>query len=193
MRILPTKSTPARTALAVFAAFALGASASTAAAAPAPQAPAPDPAGKYCSVDLSDQQKTTCFTTEQDLLSYGSTTASVDLIAVYNWINYEKGGGYTIYSGDRGCTSTTSDVDYAMPNLNHPYAYSNPSGILENDTYSSVSTYYDQHCDIKLFDGANYTGASSEWIDRCTHLGGSGTGDCPSANWYNRASSYRLS
>jgi hypothetical protein len=59
--------------------------------------------------------------------------------------------------------------------------------------YAEALTYVAQTCDIKLFDGPNYTGASSEWIDRCTHLGGSGTGDCPSTSWYDRASSYQLS
>ncbi|MDG9715363.1 hypothetical protein [Streptomyces sp. DH24] len=198
MRLRPGNVSPVRTLFAVLAALALGASATTTAAAtPVPQvpkakAPVPDPSGTYCSVDLSDQ-KTACFTTEQDLLSYESTLASVPLVAVYNWVNYQQGGGYTVYYGDRACTATTSDVEYGLPGLTHPYASNNPSGILENNTYSSVSTYTAQTCDIKLFDGANYTGASSEWIDRCTHLGGSGTGDCPSTNWYDRAGSYQLS
>lgn len=194
MRILPRKLTPARTVFAVTAALALGASAATAVAAtPVSRVPVPDPAGTYCSVDLSNHQKTTCFTTEKDLNSYGATLASVPLVSVYNWINYQQGGGYSIYYGDHGCTSTTSDIEYALPNLNSAYTYNSPSGVLENDTYSSVSTYTAQHCDIRLFDGANNSGASSEWIDRCTHLGGSGTGDCPATNWYDRASSFQLS
>ncbi|TXL86597.1 hypothetical protein [Streptomyces sp. IB2014 016-6] len=194
MRTLPMKSVPARTVLAVCAALALGASTSTAAATPASRAPVSDPAGKYCSVELTDQQNPACFISEEDLLSYNSTTASVELVAVYNWINYERGGGYTIYSGaDGACSASTSDPEYEVADLNFPYTTSNPSGIAENNTYSSVSTYTAQTCDIKLFDGADFSGASSEWIDRCTHLGGSGTGDCPSTNWYDRAGSFRLS
>lgn len=195
MQLFPRSLSPVRTLFAVFAALTLGASASTAAATPIPQAHqvmVPNPAGAYCSVDLSDQ-KTACFTTEQGLVSYGSTLASVPLVSVYNWINYGQGGGYTIYYGDHACTATTSDIEYGLPGLTHPYASNNPSGILENNTYSSVSTYTAQSCDIKLFEGGNYSGASSEWIDRCTHLGGSGTGDCPSVNWYDRASSFQLS
>jgi hypothetical protein len=151
-----------------------------------------DPAGRYCSVDLSEQ-KTACFTTEQDLVSYGSTLASLPLVSVYNWINYGQGGGYTIYYGDHACTATTSDADYGLPVLTHPYSSNVSAGFRRNNTYSSVSTYTAQSCDIKLFDRADYTGASSEWIDRCTHLGGSGTGGCPSVNWYDHAGSYQLS
>ncbi|MFJ4467606.1 hypothetical protein ACIP2X_09025 [Streptomyces sp. NPDC089424] len=192
---VPRDLSPVRALFAVLAALALGATASTATAAPTPQAPrAPvsDPAGRYCAVDLSEQ-KSACFTTEQDLVSYGSTLASLPLVSVYNWINYGQGGGYSIYYGDHACTATTSDAEYGLPGLTHPYNSNNPSGIQENNTYSSVSTYTAQSCDIKLFDGADYTGASSEWIDRCTHLGGSGTGDCPAVNWYDRAGSYQLS
>jgi hypothetical protein len=113
------------------------------------------------------------------------------MFAASGAINYGQGGGYTLYYGDHACTATTSDSDYGLPVLTHPYSSNYPSRIQEN-TYRSVSTYRAQSCDIRLFDGADYTGTSPERIDRCTHLGGSGTGDCPSVNWYDRAGSYQL-
>lgn len=144
--------------------------------------------------DRPHRAEKSCFTSEQALTDYSSTLASLPLVAVYNWIDYNRSGGYSIWYGDRSCTATTTDVDYTLPTLvGETYDYNNPSGISENDTYSSVSTYTAQSCDIKLFDGTNNSGSSSPWIDSCTHLGGSGTGNCPSTNWYDRASSFQLS
>ncbi|MGW0391842.1 hypothetical protein ACWDYJ_13315 [Streptomyces sp. NPDC003042] len=200
MRV-PGKSSPARILLAASAAFTLAlsaaasasASASVSASALAPQNPVADAAGQYCAIDLTAQKKA-CFTSEQALTAHGSTLASLPLVAVYNWINYNQAGGYSIWYGDHACTATTTDVDYMLPDLaGEKYDNNNPSGISENNTYSSVSTYIAQSCDIKLFDSANYGGSSSPWIDRCTHLGGSGTGNCPSTNWYDRAGSFQLS
>jgi hypothetical protein len=177
--------------LAASAAFTLAASTSAATAASAPRTPVADAAGPYCAIDLSDQQKA-CFTTEQGLTAYSSTLESVPLVAVYNWINYSQSGGYMIWYGNQGCTATTDDVNYGISDLTG-FHYTNNPGTSHNNTYSSVSTFVAQSCDIKLFDGTNYSGSSSPWIDRCTHLGGSGTGDCPSTNWYDRASSFQLS
>lgn len=190
MRV-PGKVSMVRIFFAASAAFTLTVPVASSAA--AAQNPVADATGQYCAIDLSAQQKA-CFTSEQALTDYSSTLASLPLVAVYNWIDYNRSGGYSIWYGDRSCTATTTDVDYTLPTLvGETYDYNNPSGISENDTYSSVSTYTAQSCDIKLFDGTNNSGSSSPWIDSCTHLGGSGTGNCPSTNWYDRASSFQLS
>ncbi|MGR4880490.1 hypothetical protein ACIPUC_13770 [Streptomyces sp. LARHCF249] len=193
MRV-PGKSSLSRTLLTAGAAFTLALSAASSASASASAAPhpVPDAVGQYCAIDLSAQKKA-CFTSEQDLTTHSSTLALLPLVAVYNWINYNQAGGYSIWYGDHACTATTTDVDYALPDLTGETYDHNGPGISENNTYSSVSTYVAQSCDIKLFDGTNYSGSSSPWIDRCTHLGGSGTGDCPTTNWYDRAGSYQLS
>jgi hypothetical protein len=182
-----------RILFAASAAFTLTVPVASAASASATQSPVADATRPYCAIDLTAQKKA-CFTSEQALTDYSSTLASLPLVAVYNWINYNQAGGYSIWYGDHACTATTTDVEYVLPDLTgETYQNNNPSGISENNTYSSVSTYTAQSCDIKLFDGTNNSGSSSPWIDRCTHLGGSGTGNCPSTNWYDRASSFQLS
>jgi hypothetical protein len=130
--------------LGAVAALALAATATTSATASvtAPENLVSDASGRYCAIDLSDHQKKSCFTTEKDLKAYGSTQASLPLVAVYNWIDYNQGGGYTIWYGDHACTATTSDAEYGIPDLAaYDYTTNNPSGISENNTYSSVSTY----------------------------------------------------
>lgn len=185
------RSSPARMMLVAAATFTL--SASVCVSASASQTSLPGATGPYCAIDLSAHKKA-CFTTEQGLTTYSSTLTTLPLVSVYNWVNYNTGGAYTIWYGDHACTTATDDVDYVFPDLTGvKYQSNNPTGISENNTYSSVSTYVAQHCDIKLFDGTKYTGSSSPWIDRCTDLTGSGTGDCPTTNWFDRASSYQLS
>ncbi|MFC4561113.1 hypothetical protein ACFO4E_04500 [Nocardiopsis mangrovi] len=54
-----------------------------------------------------------------------------------------------------------------------------------NNRISSLRTY--NQCDIKLYNGTNFTGAESTWIDQSSNLGNIGTG------WSNRASSLEVS
>ncbi len=50
---------------------------------------------------------------------------------------------------------------------------------------SSVETFH--RCDVKFFDGFEFSGATSTWIDRSENLATIGTG------WSNRASSVKFS
>ena len=140
---------------------------------------------KYCTYSLSTSASM-CFSSEHELRDHRATSAEIDLVAVYNWINYDQRGGYLIFTGDHNCTAAYDDDGYNVPRLD--YIYYAVTGITLNNTMSSVSTYYAPKCDIKLWDGAGYTGSYSVWIDRCTHLG-----TCTAANWYDRASSFKLS
>ncbi|WP_173134667.1 hypothetical protein [Kibdelosporangium persicum] len=54
-----------------------------------------------------------------------------------------------------------------------------------NNRISSIRTAH--RCDVKLFNGENFTGASSVWIDEARNLANIGDG------WSNRASSIRIS
>ncbi len=141
---------------------------------------------------LTTQQKA-CYQSEAALRWARSRSAEIELVAAYNWINYSKDrrAGYLIFTGTRACTTSTNDTEYWHNDLRNEYYYL--SGITLYKTISSVSTYYAPKCDIKFYAGVNRTGASSEWIDRCTHLAGPGTGDCPSVSWYDRAASFALS
>ncbi len=69
-----------------------------------------------------------------------------------------------------------SDTDYTDPSFDDSFW---------NNRISSVRTY--NHCDVKLYDGTNFSGASSTWIDASSNLAGVGTG------WSNRASSIKFS
>lgn len=171
-------------ALVVFACAALGAIAPASAGAAATAAPG----ANYCTYSMSTG-KTACFESEERLATYRSTLAEMDIVAVYNWISYNQGGGYVIFTGSHACTRTYSDVDYRVPDLRGIFYY--PAYTISlNNTISSVSTYVStpNYCDIRFWDGLSFGPDSSVFIDRCTHLG-----TCTAENWYDRASSFVLS
>ncbi|WP_370967871.1 hypothetical protein [Amycolatopsis sp. cg9] len=142
--------------------------------------------GSFCNTSLS-RHTTVCFDSMSKLQAHRSAAADYDLVAMYNWVNYNQGGGYNILSGDHVCTASYSNNDYELYDLSI-YSYNN--GINMNNTFTSVSTYTSNpsKCDIKLYDGFTLTGASSVFIDRCTDLT-----KCVATNWSDRASSFVLS
>ena len=143
--------------------------------------------GQFCNTSLSTGERV-CFRNELGLRAHRATATDYALVAAYNWINYNQGGGYEVWSGDHACTATYGDRDYAVPDLRN-YLYINVN-ISENNTYSSLSTYTSNpsKCDIQLYDGVGLTGDSSVFISRCAHLA-----NCTAENWYDRASSFVLS
>lgn len=177
MRILPTTWKVLTVAVAVFLAT-LGMSP---AASAAPAGP-----GNFCNVDLN-AMKRACFQTESQMLQHASSAGRQPAVAVYDWINYNQGGGYDVWSVSQPCTTTTSDQDYPFPDLT-VWSYHN-TGVTYDRTLSSVSTYTSNntHCDIRLYEGPGMTGDSSVAISACKHLG-----TCTAENWYNRARSFVL-
>jgi hypothetical protein len=142
----------------------------------------------YCTYSLTTK-KAACFQTEGELTAYRSTLTEMDIVSIYNWIQYIQGGGYVIFTGDHACTRTYGDVDYAVGDLRGIFYY--PAFTISlNNSISSVSTYVStpNYCDIRFYDGLSFTLDSSVFIDRCTHLG-----TCTAENWYDRASSFVLS
>ncbi|MGW0560124.1 hypothetical protein ACWDZ4_05710 [Streptomyces sp. NPDC003016] len=144
--------------------------------------------GPYCSTSLSTG-RSACFESEAALKQHVSASAELDLVYLYNWYNFQTGGGYKILTGSHACSADTNTVEYYDGNLGDNAWY--PNGLNMNDTITSVKTA--SRCDIKFFEGTNFTGASTTYINQCSFLGGGGTGDCPAGNWNDRASSYTIS
>jgi hypothetical protein len=161
-------------------------------ATPASASPRTEPAstastGPYCSTDLSTGQSA-CFKSEAARKQHLSASALVPLVYLYNWYNFQTGGGSVILAGDQACSADTSKAEYYDGNLGDNRW---DNGLPLNDSITSVQTA--NQCDIKFFEGTNFTGASTPYIDKCSFLGGGGTGDCPAGNWNDRASSYYIS
>jgi hypothetical protein len=147
-------------------------------------APTASAAANYCTYNVSTESGK-CFHSEQQLLDYNSAIDQIAYITVFNWINYNAGAGYKTIGGASVCTATYDNEGKQLPNL-ALLRYVMPDGstgaTLDN-SISSVETY--NQCDVKFFDGTNYTGASSSWIDHSLHTGDYG--------FYDRASSLKIS
>lgn len=158
-----------------------------------PVAVSATPDEPYCVITIG-MPELDCYQSERALKNAYTSAATTPVAILYNWINYslDSRAGYIQVNKPGGpCTTTTGDVEAFVDDLSY-YVYPN-SGINVNNTVSSLSTFTASHCDLKLYDGFYRTGTASDWIDRCTHLDGSGAGDCSSGNWYDRASSFAIS
>ncbi len=109
-------------------------------------------------------------------MSAVSGAAALTTIArFYDGTGY-TGATFTVAHQNGPCTTTYADTDYWYVEL---------GSFGWNNRISSVRTY--NRCDIKLYDGTNFSGAVSVWIDASSNLSGIGTG------WNNRASSVKFS
>lgn len=128
--------------------------------------------GDHCVANL-DTRTVAC--------SDDATTARVDAGAVdaltiaifYDKVDF-KPGTFT-WTQSRECTAGY-DPEWQWGNL---------GDLGWNNRVSSVRTYH--RCDVKLFDGVNFTGGASVWIDSSSNLGNIGGG------WSNRAGSVKFS
>jgi len=157
------------------------------AASAAPAAPAAAGPANYCNYNVSTQSGR-CFYSEQELLHYNATQATITYIAVYNWINYNLGGGYKTFGGNTVCTAAFDNEGKNLPDMrNMLYTMPNGGGVGPSlsDTISSVVTYDSSGCAVNLFDGLNYAGATSGWLFDTPHLG--------TVGFYDRAASLRIS
>ncbi|MGH8829331.1 MAG: hypothetical protein ACRDVZ_17340 [Jiangellaceae bacterium] len=75
----------------------------------------------------------------------------------YHYANSNGGGGYIRWIGSSGCTSTTSDIDYAEASFSEEAA---------NDEISSFSDW--NYCDTKWYINSNYGGAAYGYVNGST-------------------------
>ncbi|MEO3748446.1 peptidase inhibitor family I36 protein [Plantactinospora sp. B5E13] len=137
---------------------------------PASAAPARD-----CVVDL-DSRTVTCAATEEQALRAAGVAASVVIARTYDGTNYS--GAVHTWVQARACTPSY-DNEWQWGDLR------STSGGNWNNRISSVRTY--QRCDVRFYDGINFTGAASTWIDASANLAAVGAG------WSNRAGSIKFS
>ncbi|MER5705132.1 peptidase inhibitor family I36 protein [Micromonospora sp. NPDC002296] len=138
----------------------------------APAAAAPQ---RNCAVNL-DTGAVTCASSEDRALRAVGAQASLVIARTYTGANYT--GTVLAWVQNQECTPAY-DAELQWDDLR-----STAAGDL-NNRISSVHTYH--QCDVKLFDGINFTGASSTWIDQAPVLGNIGDG------WGNRAGSIKFS
>lgn len=130
---------------------------------------------RNCAVNL-DTGAYTCAGSEERALREVGAQASLVIARTYDGTNYS--GAVLAWTQSRACTSTY-DAEWQWADLR-----STAAGNM-NNRISSVRTY--NQCDVKLYDGLDFTGASSTWIDASANLGAIGGG------WSNRASSIKFS
>ncbi|GAB3142371.1 hypothetical protein GCM10027290_16720 [Micromonospora sonneratiae] len=162
-----------RTAFATLAALSCLVGATALAAAPATATAGADPSAQHCVVNL-DSQKVACAADPQQARQLSDVGPTALTIAIFY-----AGTGYT------GATHTWVQSRRCTPGYDAEWQWDNLAEIGWNNRLSSVRTY--NRCDVKLYDGFNFKGASSVWIDGSSNLGKIGSG------WNNRASSVKFS
>lgn len=162
-----------RTAFATLAALSCMVGATALAATPAGAAVGADPSTQHCVVNL-DSRKVTCAADQQQAWQLSDITPTALTIAIFY-----NGTGYT------GATHTWVQSRRCTPGYDSEWQWDDLGDIGWNNRVSSVRTY--NRCDVKFYDGVDFKGASSVWIDGASNLGTIGTG------WNNRASSVKFS
>ncbi|MFY1621787.1 peptidase inhibitor family I36 protein [Micromonospora sp. WMMD735] len=131
---------------------------------------------RNCAVNV-DTRVLRCADTEaQALRAVGATQASVVIARTYDGTGFS--GAQLAWAQNGNCTPEY-DVELQWDDLR------TTSGGNWNNRITSVRTY--NQCDVKFFDGINFTGAQSVWIDEASNLATIGDG------WNNRAGSIKFS
>jgi len=142
-------------------------------AAPASASEERRPSAQHCISNL-DTGRTTCASDPQTARQLSDVEPTALTIAIfYDGTSYT--GATHTWVQSRQCTSTY-DEEWQWGDL---------GAIGWNNRVSSVRTY--NLCDVKFYDGTNFSGAVSTWIDASANLAAVGTG------WSNRASSVKFS
>lgn len=131
--------------------------------------------GQSCVVNLDDTT-VTCAATEAQAMRAAEVAADLVIARFYDGTNYS--GAVLTWVQSRACTSSY-DSEWQWADLR------STSGGNWNNRVSSIRTY--NRCDVKLYDGINFTGAASTWIDTASNLAAIGSG------WSNRAGSVKFS
>lgn len=128
--------------------------------------------GEHCVANL-DTNVVRCSDDADEAARLADAADSLTIAIFYDGINY-TGATYT-WKQTRECT----------PSYDPEWQWGDLRQIGWDNRVSSVHTY--RRCDVKLYDGYNFSGASSTWIDNSANLGAVGGG------WSNRASSVKFS
>ncbi|MFC6018798.1 peptidase inhibitor family I36 protein [Plantactinospora solaniradicis] len=131
--------------------------------------------GRDCVVNL-DTKAVTCAATEEQALRAAGAAASRVIARTYDGRNYS--GAVHTWVQSRACTPGY-DREWQWADLRRT------SGGDWNNRISSVRTYH--RCDVRFYDGLDFRGAASTWIDASANLATVGGG------WSNRASSIKFS
>ncbi|SDE01537.1 peptidase inhibitor family I36 protein [Actinokineospora iranica] len=134
--------------------------------------PASADADRHCVANL-DTQVVRCADTPAGAMRLATGPGALALtIAIF----YD-GTGYT------GATYTWVQSRACTPTYDSEWQWGNLGDLGWNNRVSSVHTY--NQCDVKFYDGFEFTGAASTWIDNHSDLGVLG--------WNNRAGSVKFS
>ncbi|WP_329109510.1 hypothetical protein OG792_12135 [Micromonospora sp. NBC_01699] len=133
-------------------------------------------AARDCVVNLDDKTVTCAATEAEARRAAAVPAASLTIARLYDLPNY-KGASHTFVQS-RACTPSY-DTEWQWDDLR------NTSGGNWSNRASSVHTY--NSCDVRLYDGVDFAGAVSTWIDQSANLAAVGSG------WSNRASSIKFS
>ncbi|MGW0432702.1 hypothetical protein ACWDV4_09170 [Micromonospora sp. NPDC003197] len=128
---------------------------------------------QHCVVNL-DSRQVTCAHDQQSARQLSDIAPTALTIAIFY-----NGTGYT------GATHTWVQSRQCTAGYDAEWQWDNLGDIGWNNRVSSVRTY--NRCDVKFYDGVDFKGASSVWIDGSSNLGTIGSG------WNNRASSVKFS
>ncbi|GAA4972185.1 hypothetical protein [Actinoplanes utahensis] len=116
---------------------------------------APDTAGKA----LTDRSFQGRLNETEKVKSHQATTAQAATVLSIDYDGTGTGGTSFIWSGDNGCTATSTDVDYFVNSM--------PSGW--NDRVSSNLTY--ANCWVNYWEHNNHTGSSTGYAGSRNNLG----------------------
>lgn len=154
-----------------------------AALAPAASA-ATDPAATFCRINIGTGAQT-CHQS-YDALLQATDEDDLELYAVvFNWINYNPGGGVSWLEGPSKCTTAYDDEPAKKWEHLDWYTYDN-TPISLNNTISSYFLYDEtSNCRMRLYDPVNLQAPYSSLLYAdCPDLR-----TCSPGDWYDRAGS----
>ncbi|MGA2929299.1 MAG: hypothetical protein ABSG43_25580 [Solirubrobacteraceae bacterium] len=93
-------------------------------------------------------------------LRVAQTASSSSYVLGIEYVDANWQGSTFTWTGNHTCASTLSDIDYYVPSL-VPYGW--------NDVISSFDSY--SNCWTKLFENANFTGATYGFADSTSYVG----------------------
>lgn len=140
----------------------------------AADAPVVSGQGAYCTANL-DTGKVGCSDDANEAARLAGSIDALTIAIFYDATGTPAGGAKFTWTQSRECS----------PEYDPEWQWGNLADIGWNNRVSSVETFH--RCDVKLFDGVEFSGATSTWIDRAENLATIGNG------WNNRATSVKFS
>lgn len=128
--------------------------------------------GTHCAVNLDTGQRS-CYNDAGVARQSAGAARSLVIATMYDGRNF-TGSSQSFYQA-RPCTASY-DSEWFWGNL---------GDLGWNNRMSSLRTF--NKCDVKIYDGNNWTGESSTWIDQAANLAQIGRG------WDNRVTSLKFS